>query len=301
MLDLRLLHYFVAVAETEHVGRAAVRLHISQSPLSRQIQRLERELGLSLFERDRKRIRLTAAGRWLLVEARSLLEQSSTLERDVQRLSSGETGRVVVACVKTALWSDVLQRALRALRKDHPALRIDVDAMNSDAQIEALLAGRVDLAIVHRKPTSRGVASREILREPFRLAVPRAHRLAIAEHIAPSDLSAENWVVLTRSLAPESHDRFVEACARLGVTIRSSSETRDRATQIALVEAGLGVALVPDSAKRIASEDVVLREVAWLGMTSSLHVVRRRAKPSRGAAALLALLTRGAGRVEAEG
>jgi DNA-binding transcriptional LysR family regulator len=294
MLDLRLLHYFVAVAETEHVGRAAVRLHISQSPLSRQIQRLERELGLSLFERERKRVRLTDAGRWLLVEARSLLGQAATLERDVQRLSSGETGRVAVACVKTALWSDVLQRALRALRKEHPALRIDVDAMSSDAQIEALLAGRVDLAIVHRKPTVRGVVSREILREPFRLAVPRTHRLAVTKHIAPADLSSENWVLLTRSLAPESHDRFLDACARLGVTIRSSSETRDRATQLALVEAGLGIALVPDSAKRIASDDVVLREVAWLGMTSSLHVVRRKVAPSRGAAALLAMLANGA-------
>jgi DNA-binding transcriptional LysR family regulator len=196
--------------------------------------------------------------------------------------------------VKTALWSDLLQHALRALSKAHPALRIDVAAMGSDAQIEALLAGQVDLAIVHRKPTLRDLVARQILREPFRLAVPRAHRLAMAAEIAPGDLSAENWVLLTRSIAPDSYDGFQEWLARAGVTIRSRSETHDRSTQLALVEAGLGIALVPDSAKRVAGTDVVLRELSWLGMTSSLHLVRRKVAPSRAAAALVVLLGKGA-------
>src|SRR6201999_1825767 len=96
VLELRLLHYFVAVAETEHVGRAAERLHVSQSPLSRQVRQLEGLLGLRLFDRERQRVKLTDEGRWLLGQAREVIARAERMERDAARLAQGEVGRVTV-------------------------------------------------------------------------------------------------------------------------------------------------------------------------------------------------------------
>jgi len=113
MIELRLLRYFVAVAEAGHVGRAAERLHISQSPLSRQIRQLEDQLGLVLFDRERRRFRITKTGRWFLEEARDLLSHADRLARDVDRYGRGETGRVSIGFVQSAMWSSVLPVALR--------------------------------------------------------------------------------------------------------------------------------------------------------------------------------------------
>src|ERR1700742_3078804 len=124
MLELRLLRYFVAVAEAEHVGRAARKLHISQSPLSRQIQKLEALLELQLFERDRRRIRLTAAGHWLLEPARDLLARADRLAADAQRQGSGEVGRLRVGFASAAIWTGLLPGALRSLRARHPAIQV---------------------------------------------------------------------------------------------------------------------------------------------------------------------------------
>src|ERR1700722_9400338 len=115
MLDLRLLNSFVTVAETEHVGRAARLLHISQSPLSRQIRQLEDQLGLRIFEREKQRIRLTEPGRWLLGEARELLGRARRIEQDAARTARGDGGRLSIGFVNSALWDGVMPAALPQL------------------------------------------------------------------------------------------------------------------------------------------------------------------------------------------
>src|SRR5580704_6279279 len=124
MFELRLLRYFVAVAETEHVGKAAARLHISQSPLSRQIRQLEDLLGIQLFERERQRIKLTTAGRWLLGPARDLLARADLLVRDAHEARDGESGRIAIGFVSAALSTGVLPVALRRLRRERPKVQI---------------------------------------------------------------------------------------------------------------------------------------------------------------------------------
>src|SRR4051794_29510551 len=115
-LEPRLLRYFVTVAETEHVGKASKLLHISQSPLSRQIRQLEETTGLALFARERQRLHLTNAGRWLLPRARDVLAHLESLEREAARHAAGEVGRLRIGFVKTAMWTEVLPRALRRFR-----------------------------------------------------------------------------------------------------------------------------------------------------------------------------------------
>ena len=295
MLDLRLVRSFVAVAETEHVGHAARLLHISQSPLSRQIRQLEASLGLLLFHREKKRLRLTAAGRGLLEPARALIERAAGFEREAARRARGETDRLTIGCVKTALWSNVVQRAVREIRRSMPGVHVDVETASSERQLEALARGRIDVALVHRPPLPHAtdLSVREILREPLLLALPRAHPLARKRTLRPSDLTGETWILLARTLAPELFDRFRAAAARVGLDLLAGHEVSDRATQLAFVASGLGIAFVPASAEAAAGRAVVLRPVAGLTLDTRLLLVHHRGDLSLAVTRLVAILGEG--------
>ena len=130
-LDLRLLEYFVAVAELEHVGKAAERLHISQSPLSRQIRQLEKELQLELFVRERQRIRLTESGRWLLDQAQGLLAHVDKVCDEAQQRSRGRLGTLSIGFTSAAMWSGVLPKVLRRFQSEFPNATVDLQNMRS--------------------------------------------------------------------------------------------------------------------------------------------------------------------------
>src|SRR6266702_6659720 len=132
MLDLQQLRYFVAVAEAENVSRAALALNLTQSPLSRQIQSLEARLGVALFVRSKKRLRLTAAGRDFLGEAKELIDRTAVLERRFRAISEGREGTLVVGCVEGAIHSGVLAWALKRLRAAAPRIDIDLRVMRSN-------------------------------------------------------------------------------------------------------------------------------------------------------------------------
>ncbi len=177
-MNLALLRSFCAVADTEHVGRAAAALHVSASPLSRQIRALEDELGLALFVRERQRIRLTDTGRWFLGEARHLLEHAGRVERDVRDRASGRAGSVTVGFVSAALWSDALPNALGVFGRAHPRVRVALKSAPSREQAEAVRAGHLDLGFVHGVKDDRMLVVREIRSEPLCLVIPAAHPLA---------------------------------------------------------------------------------------------------------------------------
>src|ERR1700754_3405741 len=152
MLDIRQLHYFVAVAEEEHVGRAAERLHISQSPLSRQIAQLEERLGLVLFERSQQRIRLTRDGRTFLEETKAFLRHANRLESLGKRLGRGDEGGLCIGYVENAMHSGVLPQALRALRATRPNVHIALYNYQSAEQLEGLRERSLDIALVRDPP-----------------------------------------------------------------------------------------------------------------------------------------------------
>ncbi len=196
MLDLRQLRYFVAVAEDEHVGRAAERLHISQSPLSRQIAQLEERLELQLFERSQQRIRLTADGRTFLAEARALLTHANRLESLARRLGRGDEGGLCIGYLEYAMHSGVLPTALRELRGDRPAVHIALYNQQSDVQLEGLRQRSLDIALVCEPPAfdDPDLEATQVLNDPMLLAVPAAHALASAEIITPADLASQQWI-----------------------------------------------------------------------------------------------------------
>src|SRR5215470_3343253 len=146
-MELRHLRYFVAVAEELHFGRAAIRLHMAQPPLSQQIRQLEQEIGVTLLNRTKRRVELTPAGRAFLEEARRTLAQAERSVRTAQRASRGETGFLAIGFVPTADL-DVLPRVLRAWRRRCPDVEVELSALSPAQQVEALREGRIQVGIL---------------------------------------------------------------------------------------------------------------------------------------------------------
>ena len=278
MLDIRQLQYFVAVAEEEHVGRAAERLHISQSPLSRQIAQLEERLGLTLFERSQQRIRLTADGRTFLAETRALLTHATRLESLARRLGRGDEGGLCIGYLENAMHSGVLSDALRTLRESRPAVHIALYNMQSVDQLEGLRQRSLDIAMVCEAPVADDpdLDSALLLSDPMLLALPDAHPLATAPELTPDALGTLDWIAVLQKEGALKHDNFVAACARAGFTPRISMEATEPLTALGLVAAGLGSTMIQSGLRRQAPAGVVLREVPWMTYRTPLWAAWHR-------------------------
>lgn len=275
-LDLRLLRYFVAVAETEHVGRAASRLGVSQSPLSRQLRQLETRLGVSLFVRESRRIRLSDAGERLLPEAMKLLKDATRLVRWAERLSRGETGKLSIGFVRNALWSGVLPLALSSFKTQHPQVEIELHNCMSRVQMQMLLRREIDVGLTHWPASNRKLQSECVVRRSFRLAVPGKHSLLARAEISAADLVSVPWILIERKLDPTAYDRLLEAFARAGFRPSVDYETPDLPMALSYVAAGLGVTLVQDGVPNPYPGLIEVRRLPWLPLEFQLFMLRRR-------------------------
>ena len=278
MLDLRQLQYFVVVAEEEHVGRAAEKLHISQSPLSRQIAQLEERLGLMLFERSQQRIRLTRDGRVFLDEARALLTHAKRLESLAQRLGRGDEGGLCIGYIEHAMHSGVLPNGLRMLRASRPQLHIALYNMHSAEQLEGLRQRSLDIALLVEPPMADDpdLLCARVLDDPMLLALPESHPLASAAEVAPADLAGLEWIAVRHKESMLSRDEFVAACAVAGFTPNIKMEATEPLTALGLVAAGLGVAAIQQSLRHQAPAGVVLLELPWFAYRTPLWLVWHR-------------------------
>ncbi|MFF1282888.1 LysR substrate-binding domain-containing protein [Streptomyces sp. NPDC058299] len=265
MLDLRQLHYFVAVAETEHVGRAAERLHISQSPLSRQIAQLEKNLGLTLFERGQQRIRLTSDGRVFLAEAQALLRHADRLENLGRRLGRGEEGGLCIGYIADAMHTGILPGALRALHDERPGIHVALYSLPPAEQFEGLRQRSLDIALVQEPPPKDDpdLLAALLLEDPLLLVLPARHPLADRTELTPQDLDGQPWIAVENPQDPGWRDTFVATCAASGFTPDIRMEAAEPLTALGLVASGLGFALVQQSMVRGMSGTVAVRELPW--------------------------------------
>jgi DNA-binding transcriptional LysR family regulator len=275
-LTLRLLEYFVAVAELEHVGKAAKRLHISQSPLSRQIRQLEKELNLELFVREKQRIRLTEAGRWLLNQALSLLAHSNKIRDEAEQRSRGQIGTLSIVFTSAAIWNGTLPKLLQRFQTVFPDATVELRATRSALQMEAVRSGRADVGFVSKLPptSTSGIEAMCISEELSMLVVSDIHPLAHKRRICPHDLDGVRWIFLSESLISANHDRFFAACANAGFMPRVVQKVTEPITLLALVESGLGVGLVRSSARNYAPQSLVFRDVPWFSFKSRTYMIR---------------------------
>jgi DNA-binding transcriptional LysR family regulator len=259
-MELRHLRYFVAVAEELHFGRAAERLHIAQPPLSQQIQQLEVELGVQLFQRTRRSVRLTEAGVTFLDEARRMLEQVHHAVQVTQRTAHGEQGLLTVGFVGSATYG-ILPMLLRQFRERFPDVTLVLHELTTSQQLHALREQRIHLGVLHPPVSSDIFAVEPFSRDPLIAALPVQHPLAGQSSLALSALAGEPFVLSPRRLGPSFYDHIISLCKQAGFSPRVVQEAIQMQTIVALVAAGFGVALVPGTLRQLHLDGVVYLEL----------------------------------------
>lgn len=258
MLDFNQLRCFVAVAEELHFTRAAERLNMTQPPLSRQIQLLEHAVGAALFTRNNRVVRLTPAGRTLLPEARTILRLVENAGLATRRVSRGEAGRVSIGFTAAAGY-DFLPRAIAGWRTSHPDIELQLKEMVSRAQFDALDAGRLDAGLLRPPVTREGLRSRLVESEPLVAALPQDHPLARQDSVAIQAFDDEAVVMFAPDESRYFYDLVANVFSHAGVNPHFGQYVSQVHTVLALVRAGLGLALVPRAAMTLRYEGVVFR------------------------------------------
>lgn len=255
-MDTRDLTAFLAVAEERHFGRAAARLNVTPPPLTRHIQKLERHLGVRLFDRTKRSVRLTAAGEVLVDEARERLTRDRQLPGRLQRAERGETGVLRVGVLSTALLS-AGYRLQEGMRRTMPDVRIAWQLLSSSEQVAELRLDALDLGFVHTPIEHEGLELRRVLREPLIVALPASHRFAGRTSLPLAALKHETFVVATRDRVPSYYDRFIAACHGAGFEPRLHHQRQTMVSFLALVAIGAGVTVVPASVRKLTLDGVI--------------------------------------------
>jgi DNA-binding transcriptional LysR family regulator len=261
-MELRHLRSFVVTAEELHVGRAAARLHLTQPSLSRQIAVLEKDVGVPLFTRVRKRFALTPAGRTLLTAAKEIVRRADEAVADAHRAHRGELGTLRLRFVQSATFL-ALPRLLEAFRSAYPDVVLDLQTMTTIRQLEALHAGHIDVGLLRLPSGDPALSTRVISRDPLVAALPAGHRLAAARRPLPlAELADESLVLYRRESGPAVHDAIIGHCVAAGFSPRIIQEAADVQTILSLVAAGFGVSLLIAPTPPIAEDAVVYRPLA---------------------------------------
>jgi DNA-binding transcriptional LysR family regulator len=289
MFSLDQLRCFVAVADERHFGRAAELLQMTQPPLSRQIQRLERAVGVMLLERNNRAVSLTVAGEVFLEEARTLLALAQALPVSAQRVAQGLAGTVRVGFTATAAFG-VLGGMLDEVEKELPSVKVTLQEMVTSEQFDALERGELDLGLLRPPVNPEKFGSRLLHRERLILAVPAADPLAQREGVLRiSDLKHAHLMMYSPHSAAYFHNLASHLLGDL--PLQSVQYITQVSTMVALVNAGRGLALVPASVAVLRPANVVFREVQELARdVVEHHLVWRRPVTSPALARVLDIL-----------
>ncbi len=258
-MELRHLRYFLAVAEHRHFGRAAASLGIKQPPLSQQIKSLETELGVQLLTRSAQGSEVTAAGEVFAHHARAALASAEAGRTEAQRAARGESGRVIVGFLPSA-FDYLLPRVLRPFAERRPAVEIAVvEYLRTADQVGALTRGEVDVAIGRPMIASFGpddaLRALPLVNDQVHVVVPRGHPVARRSHVEPIQLRSEQFILTPLELRPPRYWHMI--CAAAGFEPLVVNDVQGVHTLVGMVAAGMGLGLVPESAKTSARTDVV--------------------------------------------
>ena len=274
-MEFRHLRYFIALAEELHYGRAAQRLAISQPPLSVAIQQLEASVGARLFDRDSKGVRLTPAGQAFRASAQGLLDRAEDACAQAREVQAGEVGRLRLGFVGSTLFNG-LSAWLQAFQASHPKVEVVVVELNSQDQIDALLADELELGLVHTDRLPPALASAPLYSEPFLACLPASHPLAAQEEIELASLSDQPFILFSRKGSPDYHARIVEICRQHGFYPRLQHEGRHWLSVVSLVSQGMGVSIVPAAFQRAGIQGAVFRPLAEGIETSAVFAAWRK-------------------------
>jgi len=275
-IDLKQLKYFLAVAEEKSFSRAAERLHISQPPLSQQIMKLESELGVRLFARTTRSFELTVAGKALMTEAADLLARMRMTIDTIRQIDRGEVGRLRVGIVGSAMWGPI-PSLLERFQSEFPRVTWTLHEMGPDQQFEALRSKQIDIGF-WREPRleedqlkAAHLHQALCFREDVCVAVHKGHALAGREAIDLVDIA--NEPMLTLHLSQSAEPRYlVQCCINAGFQPTIFQEAAEPQTLLAMVGAGLGVALMPETTSRIGWPGVVFVPIRSSPPSANLYI-----------------------------
>lgn len=254
-MDLKQLRYAVAVADELHFGRAAEHLQIAQPSLSRRIRDLEDDLGVRLFDRTSRQVMLTAAGESFIEMARRTIRMADATRETAKAASLGWIGRVTLGFVTSAAGT-LIPPLMTQQRSARPRVRLDLREMSTTQQVDALRSGEIDLGITRDLVGEGDLVVEPLFREPMLLAVSAEHPLHNRRAVSLRDLSACDFVTLPRRRAPRMWTLLSRVSLETGVQFGIAQEAQQFTTLLALVQADVGVAIVPESVRAFRWEGV---------------------------------------------
>lgn len=261
MFELSQLRCFVVVAEELHFGRAAERLHMTQPPLSRQIQILERILGVELFNRTSRRVSLTPAGETFLHQARRIVRLAETAALSAKRVWRGEAGRISIGFTAVSGY-EFVPRIVKRSADELPGLELQLNELVSSEQLEGLHTGMIDIALV-RPPVDRILfASERLLADGLVAALPEGDDRVGNEQLTPADFDGVPLVMYSQRGAGYFHQLLTGLFERAGTAPLYVQYVTQIHSVLGLVGAGLAPAIVPETAMRLAPRGVVFRPFA---------------------------------------
>ncbi len=275
-VELRHLRFFVTVAEELHFSRAAERLRTSQPYVTRQIHDLEREIGVPLLSRTKRRVELTEAGRAFYQEARRAVEQTERSVQAAQKVARGERGHLSVGFANAELIPDVL----RAFRQRYPEVELEVQELTTAEQVRALRDGRLHAGILVPGVEDELLCIEIIREEPLVAVLPESHALLRERSVPLQALASESFILCPYRLNPHVYERILALCKGAGFTPRVVEEASPKQTILGLVAAGLGVSLVAASVQQSRRTGVAYRPLRGIHPTVEVAVAWRKDEKS---------------------
>jgi DNA-binding transcriptional LysR family regulator len=260
-MELRHLQYFITVAEELHFSRAAEKLHIAQPPLSQQIRQLEAELGLKLFERTKRKVELTVAGKAFLLEARRVFQQIEKAVEVAQQAARGEIGRLIIGFNSSATYS-VLPKILRRFRRANPQIELILNELTTSQQLEHLNCQKIDLGLLYLPlPESDRLRYLRVHQEPLIVAISATNPLAVQAQISLNQLSQESFILPPSHLGEALYKKIIRLLEQNNFAPQKIQEAIQLQTAISLVAGGIGVAIVPASLQNLQRAGVVYKSL----------------------------------------
>ncbi len=261
MFELSQLRCFIAVAEEGHFGRAASRLHMTQPPLSRQIQILETVLGVSLINRSNRVVSLTPAGRSFLNDARRIIKLSEEARLSVRRIASGTAGALAIGFIPATSY-ELLPRLVSAAARELPGIELVLKELVTADQLDGLSTRRLDVGILRLPVDHDRMETLRVSRDPMRLAIPDDHPFATEPAVPIEQLQGQAFIMYAPVESRYHHDLLSAAFRRAAILPNYVQYARETHTILALVGAGVGLAVVPQSSVRLRPPNVTIRLLA---------------------------------------
>jgi DNA-binding transcriptional LysR family regulator len=259
-MELRHLRYFAAVAEQLHFRHAAEIVHVAQPALSQQIKQLEEEIGVKLFERSRRKVRLTPAGKAFYENAQRILAQADQAVAKARKVESGHAGTIRIGFVSTAAIR-VLPLAMKKLEKQAPSAEVELNELAAGEQIDGLYREQLDIGFVHAQLSQDVLKTKIVARDRLVVAVPASCKLAGCRRVDLKDLASWPAIMPAGHSSSGFYEQVRMAYQRAGVRPERVHNTRLLQTGLLLVAAGVGVSLVPESFQSIDVKGVLYKKL----------------------------------------